>query len=93
MSDLPNPAKVVIGFFREDGDFDIIAAVNNYQFADDGQTLRALLALIQANRPDSEDIVVLVRDECLDVLAIPEDEAAPLVTYTYQPVLLDGASA
>lgn len=89
MPDLPNNSHYVIGWFREDGDFDVVAAVNNYQFADDGQTLRAIVAVIQASMPDSESIVAIRREELIDVIELEEDNK-PDEAWTYQPQLYNG---
>jgi hypothetical protein len=86
MNNLPNFSHALIGWMRDDEDFDVIAAINNYQFADDGQTLRAIVALIQSNMANSENIVVIHREELVDVLS-PADDIGE--AWSYQPVITD----
>lgn len=61
-----------IGKMRDDGDLDVIAAINSNQFHDDGQILAAIFAIIRAGVADSEAVIVLERQDVVDVLDLEE---------------------
>jgi hypothetical protein len=64
------PAQyATIGKLRKDGDFDVIAAINSHQFNDDGQMLAAIYAVIRAGIADSEAVILLERQDVVDVLS------------------------
>jgi len=63
------PAQyATIAKLRKDGDFDVIAAINAHQFHDDGQMLAVLLEVIRAGIADSEAVILLERQDIVDVL-------------------------
>lgn len=74
-TELFNPSYVVIGYFRkDDNDFEVIAAVNNYQFADDGQALRMLCAMMQAASASGKELIMLAREDLIDVISFTEQD-------------------